>query len=72
MSATRQAPWTEAEVAALSRTQAGPFHPFTCPNRSEGHTNGVLTPTAQGWACPECDYTQDWAHDFMVDAHLWV
>lgn len=27
----------------------------------------TLTATAAGWICPTCDYTQDWAHDWMVD-----
>jgi hypothetical protein len=67
---TSRAPWTDEEVAALERWQSGPFHPFTCPNRREGHRVttdlGVLVPTGQGWTCPDCDYTQDWAHSFMI------
>lgn len=68
-----KAPWTEEQVACLNAYQAhGRYHPFTCPNRSEeGHQErhgdlGVLVATTDGWVCPDCDYTQDWAHDSMV------
>ena len=27
----------------------------------------VLIATPDGWICPSCDYTQDWAHGFMAD-----
>ncbi len=44
-------------------------HPFTCGNRSDhpeiAGDKGILVPTTRGWICPICDYTQDWAHDFM-------
>lgn len=71
-----KAPWTNEQVAALNAyQQAGVMHPFTCPNRSEpGHVcdpewgrgdKGVLRATNDGWVCTGCDYTQDWAHDFM-------
>jgi hypothetical protein len=47
-----------------------PLHPFTCPNRGNhpelAGDKGVLVPTVRGWICPFCDYTQDWAHDFMM------
>ncbi len=70
-----KAPWTPEQVAALNRWQQSDFiHPFTCGNRSrETHqtiTNGdfgVLVATANGWVCPDCDYTQDWAHDCMLN-----
>lgn len=57
-------------------------HAFTCPNRTEGKHEyrcfehptvgigpmelGLLAPTVQGWICRDCDYTQDWAYDFML------
>lgn len=45
-------------------------HPFTCNNRSDhpiiAGDQGILVPTTRGWICPICDYTQDWAHDFMT------
>lgn len=28
-----------------------------------------LIATEKGWVCPVCDYTQNWAHDFMVGNH---
>lgn len=64
--------FTKAEVSALWKWQHSfNTHPFTCPNRGDGkHTEigsdlGMLVPTVRGWICPFCDYTQDWAHDFM-------
>jgi hypothetical protein len=60
------------EVVRLNAYQTSRrFHPFTCPNRGDGahrHFNGnlgALVATTRGWICPFCDYTQDWAHDFM-------
>lgn len=45
-------------------------HPFTCGNRADhpmmAGDHGVLVPTTRGWICPICDYTQDWAHGFMM------
>jgi hypothetical protein len=70
-----KAPWTPQQVAALNRYQASGFaHPFTCGNRSrDTHPTiangdfGVLVATEYGWKCPDCDYTQDWAHDGMLN-----
>lgn len=64
--------WTPEQVKCLFDYQSnGNFHPFTCPNRDEGHPEiagdtGMLVPTRRGWICPFCDYTQDWAHAFMM------
>ena len=62
------------EIERLNHWQnAGQFHPFTCPNRGDGEHRqfngdlGALVATRRGWICPWCDYTQDWAHDFMAD-----
>lgn len=63
-----KAPFTPEQVAALQNYQdADHFHPFTCGNR-ENHPPELyrLTPTVRGWICQFCDYTQDWAHDFMA------
>jgi hypothetical protein len=69
------APFSPDDVAALAASQEAPMnHQFTCPNRSmETHRHyygdlGVLVPTVRGWICPYCDYTQDWAYDFMAGA----
>jgi len=70
------APWTEAQVQSLVAWQESDYvHSFTCPNRSDvlhgwqyGDIGG-LKPTTDGWVCLDCDYTQHWAHDFMLD---WV
>lgn len=51
-------------------------HPFTCGNRgAEGHQwrwddRGTLVPTRNGFVCPDCDYRQGWAHQFMTDPDL--
>ena len=72
-------PWTDAQVAALNRFQtSGRFHPFTCGGkrtdeahrayrREHGGDLGQLVATTNGWVCPVCGYTQDWAHAAMFD-----
>lgn len=64
--------FTPDEVAALATNQQSRrIHPFTCPNRGDGNHRdaygdlGALVATVRGWICPFCDYTQEWAHDFM-------
>ena len=60
-----QSPFTVEQVESLNGYQkAGPFHPFTCGTDSCRHD---LIATEEGWVCPECDYTQCWAHDFMAN-----
>lgn len=55
--------FTEDQVASLNAYQdCGRWHPFTCPCGS-----GALKATVDGWVCDKCDYTQDWANDFMCD-----
>jgi hypothetical protein len=60
-----QAPWSDDEVNNLMVFQSsGLMHPFTCG------TDGCranLVPTNDGWVCAYDDYTQDWAHKWMVD-----
>ena len=68
-----KAPWTRDQVIALNESQfkySMYIHPFTCgrhnfPNGD--HPRLVATPT--GWVCPMemCDYTQDWAWEFMLE-----
>lgn len=64
--------FTPDEVVNLDAYQRqGHFHPFTCPNRDRDHRVmggdlGALIPTVRGWICPFCDFTQNWAHDFMT------
>lgn len=59
-----KAKWTPDQVRALNAFQhRGMFHPFTCGNDSR---HRVLLATEDGWVCEDCDYTQDWAHDFMT------
>lgn len=59
------APWTKEQVDALQRWQeCDAVHPFTC-----GQDGRVLTPTPDGWVCPRegCSYTQNWAHEGMLE-----
>lgn len=59
-----EAPWTPEQVTRLNAFQrVGWFHPFTC-GMNTGHR--VLVATPDGWVCPDCAYTQNWAHAFMV------
>jgi hypothetical protein len=50
------------------------MHPYTCANRSDGKhekiggQTGILVPTVNGWACPDCSYTQDWVHNSFLNA----
>lgn len=58
------APWDATTVARLNAFQRrGGMHPFTCGN----DTRDVLVATKDGWVCPNCEYTQDWALAFMVE-----
>ena len=75
-SATTRNVWTPEQVKNLEEYQrSGAMHPFTCANRGKldqphfdnGIDLGVLTPTIRGWICQCCDYTQNWAHDFMLN-----
>lgn len=68
------APWTHAQVRHLQMWQKSPYvHSFTCPHRGDTHhrdcygDHGGLRPTLNGWECMDCDYTQNWAHDIMVE-----
>jgi hypothetical protein len=56
------APFAPDEVESLNAFQQdGHFHEFTCPS------GDVLVANENGWTCPTCKYTQNWAHDFMKD-----
>lgn len=67
--------WSRETVTALNELQTGARfgHPYTCPNRGDGkhHHNGndlgCLVATEHGWICPDCDYTQGWAHAGSLD-----
>lgn len=75
----RHPPWSDQDVESLNAFQTeGRMHPFTCPNRSDpSHPResngdyGVLRATKEGWICPYCDYTQKWAHSFMLNWKSW-
>jgi len=60
--------FTKEEVKHLQDWQdAGCVHEFTCGNDK---CRSALVPTVRGWICQYCDYTQNWAHDFMKDGAL--
>jgi hypothetical protein len=69
-----RAPWNDDQIDSLNSFQrAGVMHEFTCGNSRgmnptlEHSQRFPLVATKDGWICPYCDYTQDWAHDFMAD-----
>lgn len=59
-------PWTPDQIKNLNEFQANRhMHPFTCGTAG---CRADLVATAEGWTCPNgCGYTQNWAHDFMLD-----
>ena len=71
-----KSPWTAEQIETLNRLQRGELygHPYTCPHRGEvphhdnGHDTGCLLATKGGWVCPDCGYTQDWAHASSLEA----
>jgi hypothetical protein len=64
--------WTPEQVAALNASQAsGRYSPMRC----EGdHVRPAprLVAYEDGWQCwsPECEYTQDWAYEWMADPQM--
>lgn len=64
------APWNKIQIRSLNEFQdSGLMHPFTCAK-----CGSQLVAQSDGWVCssenfPEgnCNYTQNWAHDFMAD-----
>lgn len=61
--------WTKEEIKNLNEFQTcGYFHPFTCGNENCRHD---LVATENGWICPKCPYTQNWAHPEMLNG-FWV
>ena len=56
------APWTQAQADNLNAWQNdGRVHPFTC------ECGENLFAIRDGWICFKCDYTQKWAHAFLVE-----
>lgn len=56
------APWSPEQIKTLEAWQRNKdLHPYTCGNGLHSITQ-VLIPTVDGWVCPSCDYTQNWAH----------
>jgi hypothetical protein len=65
---TVYAPFAPDQVESLNGyQQSGAFHEFTCGNDDCPAEQAVLVATGDGWRCPSCAYTQDWAHDAMAD-----
>lgn len=65
--------WTEKQVKNLNDYQnCGVYHPFTCGGKKDGKDcRSTLVATKDGWVCPDgCGYTQNWAHDFMLNYDL--
>lgn len=67
MSDKIEVPFTVEQVDALNFFQRlGHLHPFTCPGHAGGGDRGLVA-TRSGWICCHCSYTQNWAHDVMVE-----
>ncbi len=61
-----KAPFTKEEAEKLNQYQKlGFLHEFTCPNKHPDRT--LIAKEGEGWHCPHCDYTQNWAHLFMLN-----
>lgn len=61
------APFTKEEADKLNEYQKlGFVHEFTCVNDHPNRT--LIAKEGAGWYCPNCDYTQNWAHAFMLEA----
>lgn len=55
-------PWTDDQVKSINEFQElAPMHPFTCI------CSRVLYATSEGMKCHECEYTQNWVHQVMID-----
>ena len=69
----RRHAWTLDQVASLSHFQAASgFHPYTCgndkcPGIGRDDERMPLVAEADGWHCPACPYTQDWALAWVAD-----
>lgn len=62
------APFSADQVASLNGYQSsGVFHEFTCGSEDCPADQATLIAAEDGWHCPACSYTQDWAHHFMAD-----
>jgi ribosomal protein S27AE len=67
-----RAPWAAGQVASLNAYQKeSRLHPFTC-GESDCRAGAfpeqaALVAHEDGWRCPRCQYTQNWAHTWMAD-----
>lgn len=74
-----KAPFDKQQILALIAWQyADDTEAFVCPHGAtrrhvtrgswpEKARRGLLVPDYErGWICLDCDYTQDWAYDFML------
>lgn len=65
MSDVRTVPFTDAECVAFNTyQQSSMFHPYTCGNDS---THALLVCSPGGLDCPDCDYHQEWMHEFTAE-----
>ena len=61
------APFTKDQVESLNAYQiSGIFHPFTCGSDKHKHQQDLIALT-EGMYCPNCEYFQNWIHDWMAD-----
>lgn len=63
-------PWPDELVTALNEYQQGGYmHPYTCGN-AECRSDLVATP--KGFACPNCDYKQEWCFGMPPPKPDWI
>ena len=71
-----EAPFTKEQAESINGyQQAGVFHEFTCG--SENCREALVATDGGGLYCPQCDYTQNWVHDWMANdvwrkMHHWM
>jgi hypothetical protein len=60
-----ESPFTDAQCISFNEFQdSGVFHPFTCGYNSQ---HQLLKADNEYVYCLDCEYTQDWAHDWMLN-----
>jgi hypothetical protein len=64
-----EAPWDGAQVDNLNDFQWMniEFPPYTCDRCNGEDEDRALVATTDGWVCPGCNYTQNWASEYAAN-----
>lgn len=64
-----KAPLTKGQMNSINAFQKySIFHQYTCENWADAnHKSGILIALIGGLFCRECEYTQDWVHDWTAN-----